>query len=217
LIIQKAYKVELDPNKNQRILLSKSTGCARFAYNWGLNQRIKLYEEKKESTNAIKQHKLLNSIKKEEFPWMYEVTKCAPQEALRNLDQAFKNFFRRVKKKQTPGFPKFKSKHKDQDSFKITTGSRYITKKSVKLPNINGSIKLKEFDYIPTENVKYNSFTVSRKANRWFLSVQCEINTINVNNSSDKVLGIDIGIKNLVTLSNGKQYNSPDCLRFICF
>jgi putative transposase len=96
--INKAYKVELNPNNKQRTLLEKSTGVARFAYNWGLNERIELYKSEKKSLTAINQHKILCSKKKTEFPWMYEVSKMAPQGALRNLDTAFKNFFRGIKK-----------------------------------------------------------------------------------------------------------------------
>jgi putative transposase len=102
--INKAYKVELSPNNRQRSLMARSAGCARFAYNWGLAKRIELYKSENKSTNAIEQHKDLCKIKKYKYPWMYEVTKCAPQEALRNLDTAFKNFFRRLKKKEKPGY-----------------------------------------------------------------------------------------------------------------
>jgi putative transposase len=63
----------------------------------GLALRIELYEKEKKSTNAIEQHKILNSLKSTQFPWMYEVSKCAPQEALRDLDKAFKGFFSRIK------------------------------------------------------------------------------------------------------------------------
>ena len=117
--INRAYKVELDPNNKQRTLLEKSVGCARFAYNWGLNEKINLWKLEKKTLTAIDQHKILCSIKKTKFPWMYEVSKMAPQEALRDLDAAFKNFFRGLKQDKKVGFPKFKSKHKDKDSFRI--------------------------------------------------------------------------------------------------
>jgi transposase len=83
--IQRAYKVELKPNNKQRTLLKKSAGVARFAYNLALDERIKKYSEDKTSLTAIGQHKSLCARKKEEFPWMYEVSKCAPQEAIRDL------------------------------------------------------------------------------------------------------------------------------------
>ena len=77
--INKACRYELKPNIEQRILLAKHAGCARFTFNWGLQKRIALYEQEKKSTNAIEQHRLLNSLKETEFPWMYEVSKCAPK------------------------------------------------------------------------------------------------------------------------------------------
>src|ERR1700751_6341022 len=114
--INRAYRYEMKPNQSQRQDLLKHAGVARFAFNWGLNQRITMYEQANMSTNAIEQHRLLNELKPLQFPWMYEVSKCAPQEALRDLDRAFKNFFRRLElKKQGKykgklGFPTFKKR-----------------------------------------------------------------------------------------------------------
>jgi len=76
--INKAYRYELNPNHGQLMALAKHAGCARYAYNWGLAQRIALYNREKQSTTAITQHKELNRLKKTELPWMYEVSKCAP-------------------------------------------------------------------------------------------------------------------------------------------
>ena len=120
-----AYKLELKINNKQRTLLSKHAGTARFTWNWGLAQRIELYSTSKQSTDAMKQHKVLNALKKSDFPWMYEVSKCAAQEALRDLDRAYKNFFRKNKKSNKSnksnkfGFPKFKKKGRNE-SFRLT-------------------------------------------------------------------------------------------------
>jgi putative transposase len=114
-----AYRYELKPNVHQRILLAKHAGVARFAYNWGLGLRKELYENEKKCTNAIAQHKLLNKLKQTDFPWMYEVSKCAPQEALRDLDKAYNNYFRGLKQNQSVGLPKFKKKG-EKDSFRLT-------------------------------------------------------------------------------------------------
>lgn len=108
--INKAFRYELKPNVEQRIALAKHAGTARFAYNWGLKQRIDLYGKEKKTTNAIEQHRILNSLKAQEFPWMYEVSKCAPQEALRDLNRAFQNFYRGLKEGKRVGFPKNKKK-----------------------------------------------------------------------------------------------------------
>ena len=214
MIINRAYKVELNPNNRQRSLLAQSANSVRFAYNWGLAQRIELYKSEKKSTTAVNQHKLLCSLKKEKFPWMYDVTKCAPQEALRNLDKAFKNFFKGIKKGTKVGFPKFKSKHKDKDSFRISTGAVYITKSSIKLPNIKGPIKIKEKGYIPTEGIKYNSYTISKRAGKWFLSVQCVVKIPDtVRPPPEAVIGVDLGIKVLATVSDGTVYENPKSYR----
>jgi putative transposase len=84
--VHQAYCYELDPNVAQRILLAKHAGAARFAYNWGLARRIERFETregKEKFTSAMEQHKDLNVLKTTEYSWMYEVSKCAPQEALR--------------------------------------------------------------------------------------------------------------------------------------
>jgi putative transposase len=157
-----AYRYELKPNVAQRILLAKHAGTARFAYNWGLAQRKTLYEQDKKSTNAIEQHRLLNSLKATDFPWMYEVSKCAPQEALRDLDRAFKNFFRGIAQGVTTGFPSFKKKG-DRDSFRLT-GVIKFKGKSVQLPRL-GFIRLKE---TPKIQGRILSATIIREADRWY-------------------------------------------------
>lgn len=88
-LVRQAFRYELNPNQHQRVSLAKHSGCARFAWNWALAQRIKLFEinqGKARFTNAIAQHKELNKLKKSEFSWMCEVRKCSPQEALEDLD-----------------------------------------------------------------------------------------------------------------------------------
>lgn len=209
--IHKAYKVEIKPNNKQRTLLEKSVGTARFAYNWGLNQRIELYEKEKKSLSAIDQHKILCSIKKKEYPWMYEVSKMAPQEALRDLEKAYKNFFRGIKKGQKIGYPKFKSKHKCKQKFSISSGF-YVSQTEVKIPKI-GRVKLKEQNYVPTKDVKIVAMTVSKEVDRWFVSVNVEQDIKEPNNTIETVLDVDVGIKELVTCSNGQIFENPKHLR----
>lgn len=208
--IQKAYKVELNPNNKQRTLLEKSAGVARFAYNLALDERIKKYKEDKTTLTAIDQHKSLCARKKEEFPWMYEVSKCAPQEAIRDLDSAFKNFFRGIKKGQKVGFPNFKSKHKSKPAFTISFGF-YVTNSTINIPKV-GYVRLKEKGYIPTKDIHINSMTVSKTAGRWFASVQCEVE-ISEPTKPETVIGVDVGIKTLATCSNGEVFENPKNLK----
>jgi putative transposase len=209
--IQKAYKVELKPNNKQKTLLEKSCGVSRFAYNLALDERIKKYNEDKTTLTAIDQHKSLCARKKEEFPWMYEVSKCAPQEAIRDLDSAFKNFFRGIKKGQKVGFPKFKSKHKSKPAFTISFGF-YVTNSTINIPKI-GYVRLKEKDYIPVKDIHINSMAVSKTAGKWFASLQCEVEILEPTSKFETVLGVDVGIKTLATCSNGKVFENNKYLK----
>ena len=121
-------RVALRPNRAQRIALAKAAGCARVAWNWGLARKQEAWNARKSALaagisaadapkgpSAIDLHREWNQLKqkpKEEggFPWMYESSKCAPQEALRDLDVSFQAFFRRLHAGETPGFPRFKGK-----------------------------------------------------------------------------------------------------------
>ena len=143
--IIRAYKTELDLNNKQRTACLNHAGTSRFAYNWGLGRRIDAYKNEGKSLNAIDLHKELNKLKKTDFLWMYDISKCAPQEALRNLGKAFINFF-----KGNAKYPKFKSKKKGIGSFRLT-GSIKIFDDSIKLPRL-GILKLKEKGYLPTSD-----------------------------------------------------------------
>jgi putative transposase len=198
-----ACRYELKPNASQRIHLAKHAGAARFAYNWGLALRIELYEKEKKSTNAIEQHKILNSQKATLYPWMYEVSKCAPQEALRDLDRAFKNFFRGLKKSQKVGFPKFKKKSY-QDSFRLT-GAIKVKCQEIQLPRL-GSIKLKENSKVEG---KILSATVGREANRWYVSLTIEKEIPISAPVKGEMVGVDVGLNQFATLSNGEKIVAP--------
>jgi putative transposase len=205
MTIVKGYKTELRLNNTQTTLCLKSAGVARFAYNWGLRIKIDEYEATKKSPNAVELHRRLNVLKQTDFPWMYDVSKCAAQEALRNLDTAFKNFFRRVKNGETPGFPKFKSRHKGIGSFRLT-GSIKVTSGKVKLPRL-GWLSLKEHGYLP-QDAHILSATVSEKAGRWFVSLQVK-EEAPAPEKKTEACGVDVGIKNLATLHNGTTFENP--------
>lgn len=201
--INRAYRYELKPNASQKILLAKHAGSARFAYNWGLSLRIELYEKEKKSTNAIEQHKILNRLKSTQFPWMYEISKCAPQEALRDLDKAFKNFFRGLKQSQTVGFPKFKKKSY-RDSFRLT-GTIKIKNREIQLPRL-GLIRLKESSKV---DGKILSATVSREADRWYVSVTTEQQIVDPVPREGEIVGVDMGLNHFAILSSGEKKMAP--------
>ena len=112
----RAYKTELDLNDRQLTACKRQAGAARFAYNWGLARKQEAYTVTGKSPSAIDLQRELNALKQIELPWMSEVSKCAPQEALRNLDNAFAHFFRRCTLKQEGklkgklGYPQRKTK-----------------------------------------------------------------------------------------------------------
>ena len=138
---------------------------------------MEAFKAGEKTPTAIDLHRELNALKQTEFAWMYEVSKCAPQEALRNLDLSFAHFFRRVKEKKAGqkvkvGFPKFKSKKHGRGSFRLT-GTIHVFERAIQLPRL-GVLRLKESGYLPTQGVHLLSATVSEKAGRWFVSLQVE-------------------------------------------
>ena len=217
--VQRAYKTELALNNQQITACRKHAGAARWAYNWGLHRKREAYRVAGTSPSAIDLHRELNALKQTAVPWMYEVSKCAPQEALRNLDIAFANFFRRAKLKQarklhgTLGYPRFKSKKHGLGGFRLT-GSIAIFPDAIQLPRL-GQLRLKERGYLPstgTIGVKVLSATVNEQTGHWYVSVQVEQEqTIPLN--TGPVVGVDLGVKRLATCSDGTVMPNPRPLK----
>lgn len=208
-LIYKSYKVELDPTNVQITKMKKNIGAARFAYNWGLNKKQEGYQQKGKSPSAIDLHRELNLLKKTEIPWAYECSKWTMQNALRDLDNAFNRFFSNCKKGiKKKGFPKFKSKKNDKQSFRLDTPIN-LYKNHIQLPKI-GRVELKETDYIPKDS-KITQATVSRKAGKWFVSVLTEVEHEHLP-KNNKVIGVDLGIKTLATCSDGTTFENPKAL-----
>ncbi len=176
--ITRGYRTELDLNHKQITACKKHAGAARYAYNWGLRRKQEVYQMTGRGISAMELHRELNALKQTDLPWFYESSKCAPQEALRDLDIAFKNFFKRVQLKKEGkwrgpvGYPQLKTKRKGLGSFRLT-GSIHIYEKAIDLPRL-GTLRLKECGYLPTSGVNVLSATVSEEAGRWFVSVQVE-------------------------------------------
>jgi putative transposase len=133
-----AHKIALDPNMAQRIYFARAAGTARFAYNWALAERKRQYAagEKPNETSLRRQ---LNAIKREQFPWMFDVTKCAPQEAIIDLGAAFRAFFEKRGR-----YPQFKSKS-SRSSFCAANavGTFRTDGERIKLPVI-GWVRMRE-------------------------------------------------------------------------
>ena len=211
MLIHKAYRYELDPNNSQKSFLLQHAGVARFTYNWGLEQRIALFKNNQGAarfTDAMKQHKLLTSLKKTQFPWMYDCSKCVAQEALRDLNRAFKNFYYGLKSGQRIGFPRFK-KRGVRDSFRLNGTIRFEGRK-IRLPRL-GKIRIKEKrrSYC---NGRVLSVTVRRRANRWFASITVEEEIADSTPIDGPKVGVDLGVKSLATLSDGTIISNPRAL-----
>jgi putative transposase len=216
MIVLRAFKTELDLNNSQKTTCTQHAGAARWAYNWGLARKIEAYHAGEKTPTAIDLHRELNALKKGELAWMYEVSKCAPQEALRNLDQAYAHFFRRVKEKKAgkkiqAGFPRFKSKKNSLGSFRLT-GAIHVFDNAIQLPRL-GRLGLKERGYLPLDGVKVLSATVSEQGGRWFVSLQVEIEMPEPETAEKPVAGIDLGIVRLATVSDGTGIENPRALK----
>jgi putative transposase len=153
----------------------KHAGAARWAYKWGVQRKQEAYRATGRSPSAIDLHRVLNALKRTDGPWLYEVSTCAPQEALRNLDTAFAHLFRRAQLKQAGkdrgklGYPKRKSKKRGRSGFRLT-GSITVFPDAVHLPRL-GRLRLKERGYLPTGAVKGHSATVTEQSGHWYVSV----------------------------------------------
>jgi putative transposase len=214
--VTRAYKTELNLNDRQVTACKRHAGAARYAYNWGLARKQEAYEATGKSPSAIDLHRELNALKKTELAWMYEVSKCAPQEALRNLDNAFAHFYRRCTLKQEGklkgklGYPQRKTKKQGLGSFRLT-GAIEIFPDAIQLPRL-GRLRLKEHGYLPVAGVKILSATVSEQAGHWYVSVQVEQeHRVPVN--TGPVVGVDLGVKALATLSDGTVIPNPKPLK----
>ena len=216
--ITRGYRAELDLNNKQITACKQHAGAARYAYNWGLRRKQEVYQATGKSIRAMELHRELNQLKQTELPWMYEVSQCAPQEALRDLDGAFNNFFRRVQLKKEgkwkgpPGYPTFKSKKKGCGSFRLT-GAIHVFEKAVQLPRL-GRLRLKEQGYLPTSGVKILSATVSEQAGHWFVSIQVIENVPDPVPATGEPIGVDLGINSLAVCSDDREpITNPKALR----
>jgi putative transposase len=237
----KSYKIRLELNDKQDTLANKHAGVARHAYNWGveiylslLDKNYKLHKEEKEEIkfpSAIDLHKKLVAEVKSQNEWYYEVSKYSPQESLRDLDKALKNYFRKLKsgeikklkdayiKKKTKnggvvnynqlnniGKPKYKKKG-SFDSFYLEGDIKVLGNK-IKLPKF-GLIKMSETIYI---NDAIKNVKISKVAGHWFVSFKIEFEN-NVKYNKEGCIGVDLGIKNLATLSNGVVFKGSNPFR----
>jgi putative transposase len=210
-MILRAYKYRAYPTKEQEVLLAKHFGCSRWIYNYALDKKIKAYQTTKESLSRFTIQKDLPALKKsEKTSWLKGVNSQSLQASLENLDKAFTKFFRDKK-----GFPKFKSKHNNRQSFSVPqNGIVDFQTSSISLPKFKKPIKCKLHRRFEGNS---KTITISKTpTGKYFISVLVEINeelsqlkTIGEN----KAIGIDLGIKTFAVLSNGEEIQNPKHLR----
>ena len=227
-----SHKIELVPNNKQKTYFRKAFGCARLAYNWGLAEWQRRYKEG-EKCSFIALNNAFNAIKGEQYPFVYEVTNRAPEFALKNLTTAYHNFFNRLKGGKV-SYPKFKRKKDHQGCFRFT---------KVKLSDINLNsktfkrlkhnermkrqyLKVPKLGYVKmTQRVRFNGkikgVTISQKGNKYFASFSIMITQDEyrrthprlVCNKKQNIIGVDLGIKSALVLSDGISIESPKPLK----
>lgn len=197
-----AYKFRIYPNVAQANLIQRTFGSCRFVYNYFRALRETVYKEEQRTLNYNSCATLLPSLKKE-LPWLAEVDSTALQSAVRDLDTAYQNFFRRVKRGEKPGYPKFKSKHDNRQSYKSKCNIKLIDGKHIQIPKL-GSVRCKISKEVKGRIL---SATVSRNpTGKYFVSLCCTDVDIQPLPVTDAVVGVDLGIKDIVITSDGDKY-----------
>lgn len=211
----KAYLYRIYPNKEQEDLIQKTFGCVRFIYNHFLNDRITAYKENGKSRTFFQQNKELTNLKKE-YHWLQEPDKNALQNALRDLNTAYQNFFRGVKKGQHTGFPKFKSKKNDRKSYSTAAYNNQvrIEGKYIVLPKLR-RIKAKISRDIPSDHRIISATISQRPSGKYFVSILTEYEqaTPTVELDRSKALGLDYSSPHFYVDSNGESADMPHFYR----
>ncbi|KGF78196.1 transposase, partial [Massilia sp. JS1662] len=204
-----AHRIALDPNNVQATYLARAAGVARFAYNWALSEWQRQYAARQAdptlpAPSQLALRRQLNAIKREQYPWMLEVTKNAPQMAIIQLGEAFKNFFAHRAR-----YPRFRRKGVD-DRFTLTNDQFRVEGKRFYVPKL-GWLRMREALRFTGRIV---SATVSRRADRWHVSITVDATEAFPPPAENQgEVGIDLGVSALATLSTGEQWPGPKALR----
>ena len=204
----KAYKLRIYPTDSQRELIEKTFGCTRYIYNNFLAERKNKYEESKTKVHVYEQLKELTDLKREK-EWLREIDSCALQACVYNLDDAFQKFFK------GNGYPKFRAKGVHESFRTNNTLSTYKNKKYETIRvDFNKRVitlpKLKEVmfrGYRTTKEIvgKIKSATISKDANKYFVSILVEVPFIKYSINPTSIVGLDLGIKDFIVTSNGEK------------
>ena len=208
----KSFKTEIDPTLEQKQKIHQTIGTCRFVYNFYLSHNKEVYEAEKKFVSGMDFQKWLNNVylkEHPEFSWIKDVSSKSVKQSIMNADKAFRSFF-----KHQTSFPKFKKKGtSDVKMYFVKTDAKaviYCERHRIKIPTL-GWVRLKEKGYLPTtkSGMVIKSGTVSMKAGRYYASVVVEIpDSPSVKNNENEGIGIDLGLKDLAIVSDGKAYKS---------
>jgi putative transposase len=209
----KAHKIRLNPTPDQDVYFRKAAGTARFVYNWGLAEwKRHKGEHPGEEHGAMALKKDFNALKGDRFPWVYDVAKDVAEGAFANLAAALKNYFDSKNGKRQGGrvgFPKFKSKKNKRQSFHLNNDKIDVADHALYVPKL-GWINMAESLRLAG---KIMGAVVSRQAGRWSVSIAVEIEPLKPREFPKRSVGADVGLKTLVVLSDGTQYENQVLLR----
>ena len=209
--MEKSYKFRIYPNSTQIQQIQRTFGCCRFVYNHFLAERQEKYTTDKTTLNYNACSASMTGMKKE-LGWLREVDATALQSSIRDLDTAYQNFFRRVKKGEKPGLPRFKSKKNNRKSYKTKKVGENISvlDKHIKLPKL-GLVKCKVSKQV--EGRILNATISQNPSGKYFVSVCCTDVEIKPLEPTGAVVGIDLGIKDFGITSDGEVISNPKYLR----
>lgn len=204
--MERGFKYRIYPNESQRDQIARTFGCCRFVYNRALDVKKTAYSETGKSIATNDLIKMIPAWKRDpETSWLAQVDSMALQQSIRDLDRAYKNFFRRVREGGKPGFPKFKSRRHARQSYR-TNGGKILDRNHIALPKL-GNVRAKVSR--PLQG-RFMSVTVSLDAaGRYFATFLCTDVPSKDAPATDREVGIDLGVETLATLSDGTKIENP--------
>ena len=204
--MERGFKYRIYPNESQRDQIARTLGCCRFVYNRALDVKKTAYSETGKSIATNDLIKMIPAWRRDpETSWLAQVDSMALQQSIRDLDRAYKNFFRRVREGGKPGFPKFKSRRHARQSYR-TNGGKILDRNHIALPKL-GNVRAKVSR--PLQG-RFMSVTVSLDAaGRYFATFLCTDVPSKDAPATDREVGIDLGVKTFATLSNGTKIENP--------
>ena len=206
----KSFKYRLYPNKEQQVQIQKTFGCCRFVYNQTLAYRKELYETEKKTMSKIDCNNFVNRNLKKEYEWLKEVDKFALTNSVYNMDSAYQKFF-----KEHAGYPKFKSKKNNRKSYK--TNCTYSGRPTIEVDFDNNKIKLPKLKWIKAKVHRQfvgtiKSATISQTpSGKYFVSILVDCENFQMK-PTGAMVGIDLGIKDLLITSDGDKFDNPKTL-----